>query len=123
LQRLCLYVIEPATDFGTGLRAHLGLEQQLEVAAEPLLEPVEVVSEIAAAAADAAPESAALEALATLEFELLERERLLAMREERLQQRAGALLAAARALYDEVVDGTPPTDDELTRMRRRKSGA
>lgn len=114
---------EPAADFGTGLRAHLGLEQlQLDPVAEPASCPPEPLSEIAAAA-DAAPESAALEALATLEFELVERERLLALREASLAARATTLLAAAQALHDEVMAGAPADDDELARMRRRKSGA
>jgi hypothetical protein len=116
-------VNEPAADFGTGLRAHLGLERHLlDPVAEPAVAPVEPLSEIAAAA-DAAPESAALEALATLEFELLERERLLALREARLAARAAALLGAAQSLYDEVHGRTAPEEDDLARMRRRRSGA
>jgi hypothetical protein len=124
LQRLCLYVNETAADFGTGLRAHLGLELgALEAAGEPALAAVEPLSEIAAAA-DAAPESAALEALATLEYELVERERLLALREASLAARSASLLAAAQALYDEIHGGPePPENDELARMRRRRSGA
>ena len=66
----------------------------------------------------------ALEALASLEAELLERERAVAQREASLAGRAGALLAAAQALYDEVLGGGPsPSDDELARLRRRKSVA
>lgn len=115
---------EPAADFGTGLRAHLGLERaELDLLAEPVAVPNELAAEIAAAA-DAAPESAALEALAALEAELLERERILALREASLAGRAGSLLAAAQALYDEVLGGGPsPDDDELARLRRRKSVA
>lgn len=115
---------EPAADFGTGLRAHLGLERaELDLLAEPAAVPNELAAEIAAAA-DAAPESAALEALAALEAELLERERVLALREASLAGRAGSLLAAAQALYDEVLGGGPsPDDDELARVRRRKSVA
>ena len=112
-----------AGDFGTGLRAHLGLERiQLDVVAEPTLS-VERVEELIAA--DAAPEDRpALDALAALEAELLERERLLALREASLASRAGSLLAAAQALYDDVLGGGPaPSDDELARMRRRKSVA
>lgn len=123
MQRLSLYMSELAADFGTGLRAHLGLEQlQFDPVAVPASSPPEPLSEIAAAA-DAAPESAALEALATLEFELVERERLLALREASLVARATTLLAAAQALHDEVMAGSPADDDELARMRRRKSGA
>lgn len=115
---------EPAADFGTGLRAHLGLERaELDLLAEPAAVPNELAAEIAAAA-DAAPESAALEALVALEAELLERERVLALREASLAGRAGGLLAAAQALYDEVLGGgPPPDDDELGRLRRRKSVA
>lgn len=114
---------EPAADFGTGLRAHLGLERaELDLLAEPAAVPNELAAEIAAAA-DAAPESAALEALAALEAELLERERVLALREASLAGRAGSLLAAAQALYDEVLGGGPSPDDELARLRRRKSVA
>jgi hypothetical protein len=117
-------MIETASDFGTGLRAHLGLERaQLDLVAEPAAAPAEAQSEIAAAA-EAAPESAALEALAALEFELVERERGLAAREASLAARAGSLLAAAQALHDEILgEGSAPDDDELARMRRRKSGA
>lgn len=116
--------MEPAADFGTGLRAHLGLERaQVDLVAVPAAAPAEVLSEIAAAA-DAAPESAALEALAALEVELLERERLVALREASIAGRAGALLAAAQALYDELLGGGPaPEDDDLARLRLRKSVA
>ena len=115
---------EPAADFGTGLRAHLGLERaELDLLAEPAAVPNELAAEIAAAA-DAAPESAALEALAALEAELLDRERALAHREANFAGRAGALLAAAKELYDDVLAGKATANhDELARMRRRKSGA
>lgn len=119
--------MEPAADFGTGLRAHLGLEQaELELVAAPEAAPEEILAdEPNADAADrAARNRAALDALADLEGELLERERELARREARLASRAGALLAAAQSLYDEVLGGGPaPTDDELARLRRRKSVA
>jgi hypothetical protein len=119
---------ESAADFGTGLRAHLGLEQQeLELVAAPEAAPEELTvdetddieaDELATAAAD----GAMLEALEALETELLERERALAAREASLAGRAGALLAAAQALYDEVLGGgSSPTDDELARLRRRRS--
>jgi hypothetical protein len=117
-------MMESAADFGTGLRAHLGLEQaELELVAAPEAAPDELavddVDEIAAAA-----DRDALEALEALETELLERERALAQREASLAGRAGALLAAAQALYDEVLGGGPsPNDDELARLRRRKSVA
>jgi hypothetical protein len=124
-------MMESAADFGTGLRAHLGLEQeQLELVAAPDAAPDELaVDEVEAveateaeAVATAAPDRAALEALEALEAELLERERTLAEREASLAGRAGALLAAAQALYDEVLGGgRSPNNDELARLRRRRS--
>lgn len=119
--------MEPAADFGTGLRAHLGLEHaELDLVAAPEAAPEQILAdEPAANTTDrAARDDAALDALAVLESELLERERELARREARLAGRAGALLAAAQSLYDEVLGGGPsPTDDELARLRRRKSVA
>ncbi len=121
--------MESAADFGTGLRAHLGLEQaELELVAAPEAAPERIAADenVAAdgpAASDRATQDA-LEALEVLEAELLERERDLARREAGLAGRAGALLAAAQALYDDVLGGGPsPTDDELARLRRRKSVA
>jgi hypothetical protein len=113
-----------AADFGTGLRAHLGLERaQLELAAQPTV-PSTMPPDPAAAAA-AAPDAALaeqFEALVALESELHERERNLTLREATLAGRAGSLLAAAQALYDEVHrGGSSPNDDELGRLRRRKS--
>ena len=65
-----------------------------------------------------------MDALAALEAELLERERALTLREATLAGRAGSLLAAAQALYDDVLGGgVSPDDDELGRLRRRKSVA
>ena len=119
--------MESAADFGTGLRAHLGLEQQeLELVAAPAAAPEELaVDEIDDVTADelaTAAEGAGLEALEALETELVERERALAVREASLAGRAGALLAAAQALYDEVLGGgASPSDDELARLRRRRS--
>lgn len=119
--------MEPAADFGTGLRAHLGLEQaELELVAAPEAVPEEILADEpdADAGDHAARDHAALDALAVLESELLERERDLARREASLASRAGALLAAAQSLYDEVLGGSlSPTDDELARLRRRKSVA
>lgn len=119
---------ENAADFGTGLRAHLGLERaQLDLVAEPTMPPQPVAAAAAAPDAPAAPDAAVteqLEALAALEAELLERERMLTFREATLAGRAGSLLAAAQALYDEVLGGgVSPHDDELGRLRRRKSVA
>jgi hypothetical protein len=110
-----------AVDFGNGLRAHLGLQRaQLDLVAEPTAPPQPAV---AATAPDAAV-TEHLEALAELEAELQERERKLTLREATLAGRAGSLLAAAQALYDEVLSGGgSPHDDELGRLRRRKSVA
>jgi hypothetical protein len=115
-----------AHDFGTGLRAHLGLERaQLDLIAEPMTSPLPA----AAATADdpAAPDAAVvaqLEELRALEADLLERERALKLREATLASRAGGVLAAAQALYDDVLGGgLSPHDDELGRLRRRKSVA
>jgi hypothetical protein len=116
-----------AVDFGNGLRAHLGLERaQLDLVAEPTMPPHPAAA--AAAAPDAPAQDAAvteqLEALCALEAELHERERTLTLREATLASRAGSLLAAAQALYDDVLGGGPaPHDDELGRLRRRKSVA
>ena len=123
--------MESAADFGTGLRAHLGLEQaELELVAAPETPPHELEAVENATApdvdrdADRAPDRATLDVLESLETELLERERTLAQREASLAGRAGALLAAAQALYDEVLGGGPaPNDDELARLRRRKDVA
>ena len=115
-----------AADFGTGLRAHLGLERaQLDLVAQPTMLPT--MPPHPAAAAAAAPDARVLEqleVLVALEAELHERERRLTLREATLAGRAGTLLAAAQALYDEVLGGgTSPHDDELGRLRRRKSVA
>ena len=116
-----------AVDFGNGLRAHLGLQRaQLDLIAEPLTAP-QPAAAIATESDAAEPDTAVteqLEALAALETELLERERTLTLREATLAGRAGSLLAAAQALYDEVLSGgSSPHDDELGRLRRRKSVA
>lgn len=117
----------PAADFGTGLRAHLGLEQaelapavEAEAEAAPFEDPA-----AAGAVVDEEPESETtmLETLIAFEAELLARERALAHREATFAGRAGALLAAATELYDEVLEGRYTANDELARMRRRKSGA
>ena len=111
-----------AVDFGNGLRAHLGLERaQLDLLAEPAT--VTLPAATAAIEQDTAV-TVQLEALVELEAELHERERTLTLREATLAGRAGSLLAAAQALYDDVLGGGPsPNDDELGRLRRRKSVA
>jgi hypothetical protein len=114
---------DPTHDFGTGLRAHLGLEQA-EID-ELLAEAAGVTEAAAADTPDDEPDedAATLEVLIAFEHELLARERLLARREKALATRAGALLAAAQSLHDEVVGNASKPRDELARMRRRKSGA
>ena len=121
---------QTSPDFGTGLRAHLGLDAaQLELAAEPVAPPQQPVAElveveVGKTETEQEPESVQLDALGALEAELAERERVLAEREAALASRAGGLLAAAQALYDEVMTGVPARHtDELARLRRRKSVA
>jgi hypothetical protein len=110
-------------DFGTGLRAHLGLDAaQLELAAEPAM-PLEPVVELVEVEVGDEPGTAGLEELVTLEAKLVEREHSLALREAALASRAGSLLAAAQKLYDEVLSGGGTQKDELARVRRRKSVA
>ena len=113
------------SDFGTGLRAHLGLERaQLDLVAEPTTPPLPAPAAAEPPRRRTPPWRTQLEALSALEAELLERERALTLREATLAGRAGSLLAAAQALYDEVLGGGPaPNDDELGRLRRRKSVA
>jgi hypothetical protein len=117
-----------AVDFGNGLRAHLGLERaELDLVAEPTTPSQPVAGSAAAPEAPSSTDAALteqLEALEALEAELLERERTLTLREATLAGRAGSLLAAAQALYDDVLGGGhSPHDDELGRLRRRKSVA
>jgi hypothetical protein len=110
-------------DFGTGLRAHLGLDAaRLELTAD---EDAPVARAVAQPVEDEVGEPAAaqLDALAALEAELHERERALGEREAVLASRAGALLAAAQALYDEVMGNAATNDDELALLRQRKSVA
>lgn len=120
---------EHPPEFGTGLRAHLGLEESLlEPSAEPadLPEPVAELPDMSEWELEIAEpiRIAPLETLAVLEAQLIERERELTEREAKLAGRAGALLAATQALYDEVLGGGPaPQDDELAALRRRKTVA
>ena len=115
-------------DFGTGLRAHLGLEEEeIELLAESVAaaEPEPVEDDVRE---EPDVEHSTLETLIAFEQELLERERHVARREQALAARAGALLTAAQSLHDAVVGGPAKTisqksDDELARLRRRKSGA
>jgi hypothetical protein len=108
-------------DFGTGLRAHLGLDAaQHELAADPVAPEAHPVARLVEDEVGE-PDSARLDALASLEAELHERERALAEREALLASRAGSLLAAAQALYDEVMGNATTHDDELALLRQRKS--
>lgn len=114
---------EPSPDFGTGLRAHLGLDAaQLELAAVPATLPQPVAELVEDEVGE--PDTQRIDELTAFEAELLERERSLEAREASLASRAGSLLAAAQALYDEVLGGgSAPDSDELARLRRRKSVA
>ena len=112
-------------DFGTGLRAHLGLDEleltELDVAiakVEQALEPAAVPVQPLFTAPPADPISAR-------EAAVEERERQLALREANLAGRAATILAAAQALYDSVPDAgsAHDQDDELARLRRRKTVA
>ena len=113
-------------DFGTGLRAHLGLDEpeltELDVAIakiehtlEPAAEPFQPVVFTASSVDPIAAREAALE----------EREYQLAMREANLAGRAASILAAAQSLYDSVpTTGSVNNEtDELARLRRRKTVA
>jgi hypothetical protein len=118
-------------DFGTGLRAHLGLDAaQLELAAEPVAppeqgdaQPVAQLVEARVGETELGEPEAPQDELAAREAELNERERSLLEREAALKSRASSLLETARFLYDEIVNATPEQLDELARMRRRKSVA
>ena len=106
---------ESTADFGTGLR------DTLEVAFERVDSALE-----RAVVPPPTPEltsSASLDALEALEAELVDRESAVTAREAFLGGRAGSLLAAAQAPYDEALGGPADQDDELARMRRRKSVA
>jgi hypothetical protein len=116
--------MQEAHDFGTGLRAHLGLDAaQLVLTAEPAAPHPQPLAELVEVEVGE-PETAREHALAAYEAELDARERSLAVREAALASRAGSLLAAAQALYDDVMGGAEaPHDDELARLRQRKSVA
>ena len=116
---------EAPTDFGTGLRAHLGLDDmdptELDVAiakVEQALEPVAVPLRPLFTAA-------AVDPMTAREAELEEREYQLSLREANLAGRAATILAAAQALYDSVplTGSAHDENDELARLRRRKTVA
>ena len=117
-----------AEDFGTGLRAHLGLDEpeltELDVAIAKVEHVLEPVAE-PRPAAGARPRPPA-DPIAAREAALEEREYQLALREANLagraathpRRRAGALRQRARR------PGQPTTtNDELARLRRRKTVA
>jgi hypothetical protein len=113
---------EAPGDFGTGLRAHLHLDElaqtELDVvlagaaqALEPVAEPVQV------------PDTTVADALAAREAVLAEREYALALREANLAGRAASIIATAEALYNELPGSAHHHDDELARLRRRRTVA
>lgn len=116
---------EAPADFGTGLRAHLGLDElelteldfaiaKVEHALEPAAEPVQPLF--------TAPP---VDPISAREAAVEERERQLALREANLAGRAAAILAAAQSLYDSVpgAGSAHNENDELARLRRRKTVA
>jgi hypothetical protein len=118
-------VIEAPADFGTGLRAHLGLGEleltELDVAIVKVEHTLDPVAEQDKPVVTAAP----FDPLAAREAVLEEREHQLALREANLAGRAASILAAAQALYDSVPGAGSAHDenDELARLRGRKTVA
>ena len=116
---------ELTADFGPGQGAHIVLDRPAPTTLEVAFARVDSALE-RAVVPPPTPEltsSASLDALEALEAELVDRERALTAREASLAGRVGSLLAAAQALYDEVLGGPADHDDELARLRRRKSVA
>jgi len=114
---------EAPADFGTGLRAHLHLDESasttLDLGFVDTLQAPEPVAELVQA-----PDIAVADALAARETELAVREHALALREANLAGRVASVLAAAQALYDELPGSAREDDvDELARLRRRKTVA
>jgi hypothetical protein len=116
-------------DFGTGLRAHLGLDEpeltELDVAiakVEHVLEPTAMPVADPVQPLFAPPP---LDPIAAREAALEEREYQLALREANLAGRAATILAAAQSLYDSVpaAGSAHDANDELARLRRRKTVA
>jgi hypothetical protein len=116
---------EAPADFGTGLRAHLGLEDQevteLDVAIAKVEQTLVPVAEPLQPLYVAAP----VDPIAVREAALEEREYQLALREANLAGRAATILAAAQSLYDSVpgIGMAHDEQDELARLRRRKTVA
>ena len=115
-------------DFGTGLRAHLGLDEpeltELDVAIAKVEHVLEPIAEPIHAPVEPLPD-APVDPLAAREAALEEREYQLALREANLAGRAATILAAAQALYDSVpaTGSAHDENDELARLRRRKTVA
>ena len=116
-------------DFGTGLRAHLGLDEpelteldfaiaKVEQVLYPIAEPVQHPIQPLFTAPPPDP-------IAAREAALEEREYQLALREANLAGRAATILAAAQSLYDSVpgTGSAHDANDELARLRRRKTVA
>jgi hypothetical protein len=116
---------ESPADFGTGLRAHLGLEELELTELDVAIAKVEHVLEPAAELPQPLYVSAPVDPIAAREAALEEREYQLALREANLAGRAAAILAAAQSLYDSVPGTASAHDenDELARLRRRKTVA
>jgi hypothetical protein len=116
---------EAPADFGTGLRAHLGLDEleltELDVAIAKVEQTLEPVAEPVQPLFVAAP----VDPIAAREAALEEREYQLALREANLAGRAATILAAAQSLYDSVpaTGSAHDENDELARLRRRKTVA
>lgn len=112
--------METPADFGTGLRAHLGLDELLEPAPceELVVEPaLELGAFLTLSVADPEPEPADDVRLAEEARRLAEREHELALREALLERRSAAVLAQAQALYDELHGDVRAPDDELAARR------
>ena len=117
---------ESPADFGTGLRAHLGLEEQELTELDVAIAKVEQVLEPMAEPRQPVFTALHPDPIAVREAALEEREYQLSLREANLAGRASTILAAAQALYDSVPGaGSSAHDehDELARLRRRKTVA
>ncbi len=119
--------METPADFGTGLRAHLGLEETLAPVAETEAAPVEGPLEfepivLEPVALVPAPPTVS-DDVRRLEQErvLAEREWELAEREALLARRSAAVLAQVQALYDELHGDLPALEDELAVIRARRA--
>ena len=112
-------------DFGTGLRAHLGLDELELTELDVAIAKVEQVLEPAAEPVQPLFAAPSLDPISAREAAVEERERQLALREANLAGRAATILAAAQSLYDSVPGAGSAHDehDELARLRWRKTVA